>query len=235
MVVDPKELITFLEWLPDGLGGMAGGGGVRGRGGDGRRLAADGDLARAGVGHANHVAECCATPSSISFASRRGAPGRWPGWRFRSRFAAAWWSCSRVFIVLLLFAGWYLDRESIDPARLYLDFVLTATSYLVLLLALFLSSQSLPADIKNHTIYTVVTKPVRASEVVLGRIVGFTAVTTFLLVVMGLISYVFVERGLAHTHQLTAADLEPIKGGVAGTPAGLARPHQPRRTAIATR
>ena len=37
-----------------------------------------------------------------------------------------------VFILILLFAGWYLDRESIDPARLYLDFVLTATSYLVL-------------------------------------------------------------------------------------------------------
>jgi len=126
-----------------------------------------------------------------------------------------------VFIVLLLFAGWYLDRDSIDPARLYLDFVLTATSYLVLLLALFLSSQSLPADIKNHTIYTVVTKPVRASEVVLGRIVGFTAVTTFLLLVMGLVSYVFVQRGLAHTHQLTAEDLEPIKGAVAGQPVGF--------------
>ncbi len=126
-----------------------------------------------------------------------------------------------VFIVLLLFAGWYLDPESVDPARLYLNFVLTATSYLVLLLALFLSSQSLPADIKNHTIYTVVTKPVRASEVVLGRILGFTAVTTLLLVVIGLISYVFVQRNLAHTHQLTAADLEPIKGGVGGTSAGL--------------
>ncbi len=126
-----------------------------------------------------------------------------------------------VFILLLLFAGWYLDRESIDPARLYLNFVLTATSYLMWVLALFLSSQSLPTDIKNHTIYTVVTKPVRASEVVLGRIVGFTAVITFLLLVMGLISYVFVVRGLAHTHELAAADLEPIKGGVAGQPAGL--------------
>ena len=52
--------------------------------------------------------------------------------------------------------------------------MLTATSYLVLLLALIISSLSLPADIKNRTLHTVVTKPVRASEVVLGRIVGFT-------------------------------------------------------------
>jgi hypothetical protein len=125
-----------------------------------------------------------------------------------------------VFIVLLLFAGWYLDPGSDDPARLYIDFVLTATSYLVWLLALFLSSQSLPADIKNHTIYTVVTKPVRPSEVVLGRIVGFAAVTTFLLLVMGLISYVFVGRGLAHTHQLLSSDLEAVKGA-AGKPAGF--------------
>ena len=109
-----------------------------------------------------------------------------------------------VFILILLFAGWFLDPGSIDPARLYLGFVLTATSYLVLLLALFLSSLSLPTDIKNRTLHTVVTKPVRASEVVLGRIVGFTAVATLLLLVMGAISYVFVVRGLAHTHELSA-------------------------------
>ena len=90
-----------------------------------------------------------------------------------------------VFIVILLFAGWFLDPGSADPARLYLSFVLTATSYLVLLLALFLSSLSLPADIKNRTLHTVVTKPVRRSEIVLGRILGFTAVGTALLLVMG--------------------------------------------------
>ncbi len=126
-----------------------------------------------------------------------------------------------VFILVLLFAGWYLDQESIDPARVYLDFVLTATSYLVLLLALFLSSLSLPADLKSRTLHTIVTKPVRASEVVLGRIVGFTVVTTLLLVVMGGISYVFVERGLAHTHELTADDLQPAEGSVPGQPAAL--------------
>jgi ABC-type transport system involved in multi-copper enzyme maturation permease subunit len=126
-----------------------------------------------------------------------------------------------VFILILLFAGWYLDRNSIDPARLYLDFVLTATTYLLWLLALFLSSMSLPADFKSHTIYTVVTKPVRASEIVLGRIVGFTAVATLLLVVMGTISYFFVQRGLAHTHRLDADVLQPIDKAAAGQQGGL--------------
>jgi hypothetical protein len=126
-----------------------------------------------------------------------------------------------VFILILLFAGWFLDPGSTDPARLYIDFVLTATSYLVLLLALFLSAFSLPTDIKNRTIYTVVTKPVRASEVVLGRIVGFLAIGTVLLAVMGVISYVFVVRGLDHTHQITADDLQPVEGAAAGKSVAL--------------
>jgi hypothetical protein len=121
-----------------------------------------------------------------------------------------------VFILILLFAGWFLDQNSFDPARLYLDFVLTATTYLVLLLALFLSSLSLPADIKSRTVYTVVTKPVRSSEIVLGRILGFMAVGTLLLAVMGVISYVFVVRGVAHTHQLTVDDLQSMEGSTGG-------------------
>ena len=69
-----------------------------------------------------------------------------------------------VFVMILLFAGWFIDPASPDPARLYLDVVLTATGYLMLLLALFLSASSLPADIKNKTLHTVVTKPVRAER-----------------------------------------------------------------------
>ncbi|MEN6557305.1 MAG: ABC transporter permease, partial [Thermoguttaceae bacterium] len=141
-----------------------------------------------------------------------------------------------IFIVVLLFAGWFLDPGSADPAKLYLYFVLTATSYLVLLLALFLSSLSLPTDLKNRTMYTIVTKPVRASEIVMGRIVGFMTVSTMLLVVMGAISYVFVERGLAHIHQLTADDLQPVEGSTPGQPATLqgktSRVHQHRHKVI---
>lgn len=43
-----------------------------------------------------------------------------------------------VFVVIILFAGWYLDVESDNPARLYLSFVLTASNYLVVLLAALL-------------------------------------------------------------------------------------------------
>lgn len=107
-----------------------------------------------------------------------------------------------VFIVGLLFAGWFLDPNADYPARLYIETVLTGTSYMVLLLGLFLSCFSLPADIKSKTIQTIVTKPVRSTEIVLGRILGFTAVGTVLLVIMGLLSYLFVVRGVRHTHEV---------------------------------
>ena len=123
------------------------------------------------------------------------------------------WTVLVVFAVILIFAAWFLDPQAVDPARLYLSFVLTATTYLVCLLALFLSAFSLPNDIKNRTIYTVVTKPVRAGEIVLGRVVGFTAIGTLLLAIMGLASYVFVQRALRHTHELAHEDLTASSDG----------------------
>jgi len=107
-----------------------------------------------------------------------------------------------VFILLLLVAGLFLDVNNNNPARVYLSFVLWSTTLLVVLMALFLSSFSIPNDIKNRTIYTVVTKPIRASEIVLGRILGFATIGTAMLVVMGLISYVFVVRSLDHSHEV---------------------------------
>jgi ABC-type transport system involved in multi-copper enzyme maturation permease subunit len=115
-----------------------------------------------------------------------------------------------LFLLILLFASWFLRTDMQQPARLYLSFVLTATTYLVLVISLILSAFSLPTDFKTKTIYTVVTKPVHASEIVLGRILGFTIVATALLAFMGLCSYVFVVRSLNHEHRLDAADLQNV-------------------------
>ncbi len=111
-----------------------------------------------------------------------------------------------VFLVLLMFAGWFLDPDSKDPARLCASFVYQTTTYLVLLLALFLSSLSLPADFKTKTIYTIVTKPVRSSEIVLGRIIGIGAIGTAILALMACCSYFFVSNTLKHTHVLNDSE-----------------------------
>lgn len=115
-----------------------------------------------------------------------------------------------VYLLILLFAGWFLQTNYKEPAKLYFSFVLTATTYLILGLALLLSAFSLPADIKSKTIYTVVTKPVRAGEIVLGRMFGFTLVGTVLLAIMGICSYVFVVRSMEHTHAIEVASLQPM-------------------------
>jgi hypothetical protein len=113
-----------------------------------------------------------------------------------------------LFIALLLFAGWFLDVENDHPARLYLGFVLSASTYLLLALGIFLSAFSLPNDIKNRTIYTITTKPVRAHEIFLGRVFGFAAVGTLLLVLMASVSYGFVKRGLDHDHTIDKTAIE---------------------------
>ncbi len=123
-----------------------------------------------------------------------------------------------IFIVLSMFAGWLLDLRSDHPAQLYITFVLSATNLLVLLLGLFISTFSLPADIKNRTIYTIVTKPVRATEIVIGRIIGFSLIGSMILTVLGLFSYIFVVRGLHHTHDDVSISQDG-RSGNAGAPA----------------
>ena len=110
-----------------------------------------------------------------------------------------------VFAAALLFGGWFMNAGVDNPDRTYVNFVLWGTQLLVLFMGMLLSVFSLPDDIKNRTIHTVVTKPVRSTEIVLGRILGFVALGTALLALMGLISFFFVWRSLSHTHQLVGS------------------------------
>jgi hypothetical protein len=124
-----------------------------------------------------------------------------------------------LFAVVLLFAGWFLDPTNVDPGRLYLGFILGATSLLVCTVTLVLAVFSLPADIKSKAIQTVTTKPVRTGEIVMGRILGFGIVGTLLLAVMGVAGWVFVVRSVQHTHDLPTAAIQEVRdqdGGVTG-------------------
>ena len=112
-----------------------------------------------------------------------------------------------LFAVIVLFAGWFLDPQSVNPGKLYLGFILSATNLLVCLVVLVLSVFSLPADVKAKAIQTVTTKPVRTGEIVFGRILGFSIVGTVLLLIMGGIGLGFVVRSVSHRHQVSGADL----------------------------
>jgi len=105
-----------------------------------------------------------------------------------------------IFALAILFGGWFMDSGGEKPEQIYINFVLWGTQMLVLLMGLLISAFSLPEDIKNKTIYTIVTKPVRSTEIVLGRILGFGFLGTVLLTLMGVISFFFIWRNLDHKH-----------------------------------
>ncbi|MFO0867806.1 MAG: hypothetical protein U0935_02560 [Pirellulales bacterium] len=113
-----------------------------------------------------------------------------------------------VFVVILLFAGLFMDVSSDNPARIYLSFVLNSSYFLILLLSVVLSTFSLPTEVKSRTIYSLVTKPIRAGEIVVGKILGFTVIGTSVLAVMCLVSYFFVVRGLDHQHTVRPEHVE---------------------------
>ena len=109
-----------------------------------------------------------------------------------------------VFVGIILFATLFMKKDSLHPSQLYITVVMYCTIALIGLYSLVVSSLSLPADIRDRTLHTVVTKPVRKVEIVLGRVLGFTLVGTVLLAAMGLLSYGFTVNSLRHTHKLTS-------------------------------
>src|SRR5438105_3989770 len=113
-----------------------------------------------------------------------------------------------IYIVILLFSSWYVPTGVQQPGKLFFSYVLGWTTLLILLISLLISAFSLPNDFKSKTIYTVVTKPVRSSDIVLGRILGFTIIGTVLLLVMAICSAGFVWRMLDHTHSVKIDSLE---------------------------
>ena len=116
-----------------------------------------------------------------------------------------------IFAAMLLGGGWFLNTNSRHPDQVYIGFVYFGTQLLLGLFGLLIATFSLPADIKSRTIYTVVTKPVRSSEIVIGRVLGFGFVGTVMLFLIWIASYLFVERGLNHTHTLSETQFEKIE------------------------
>lgn len=107
-----------------------------------------------------------------------------------------------VFAVLFMFASWFLTGSTDRPEQdveVYVGFVFTTISWLVLLVGGVLSCFGLPEDIRLRSLHTVVTKPVRRNEIVLGRMLGFGAVCTLMLVLMGLIGQIWIMRQASGT------------------------------------
>jgi hypothetical protein len=98
------------------------------------------------------------------------------------------------FLVVLLFASWFVPYKEEDQIRNYVHVVYWVMTPLLLATAALLASFSIPTDVRSQTIHTIVTKPVERFEVVLGRFLGFVFLMTLVLVVMTGISLLYVVR-----------------------------------------
>lgn len=102
-----------------------------------------------------------------------------------------------MFLIPFLFAGWYLPNQEEGQLLFLVAFVNNAITWLLLPLVVFVVSMNFPNDLKNRTIQTVVTKPVRRLEVVLGRVVGFMGIFTLVLAIMGAVSLFYLRRQIS--------------------------------------
>ena len=120
-----------------------------------------------------------------------------------------------VFAVLFMFASWFMASPSDRPelqVRNYVAFVFIAINMLVLPVVLLLSCWGLPEDIRIRSLHTVVTKPVRRNEVVLGRILGFASVCTMILLIMSTVGYIWIQRQVSDNVDLFCR--VPVYGNV---------------------
>ena len=116
-------------------------------------------------------------------------------------------------LVVFLFGSWFVPSSAKDEVRTYVEVVFFAMGFLLLFTAAIISSFSIPADIKQQTIHTIVTKPVERFEIVLGRFLGFLALMSLVLLAMTTISLLYV---LSSIHPEAAAESlkarEPLYG-----------------------
>jgi len=102
-----------------------------------------------------------------------------------------------IFAVLFMFGSWFLtsaDEKADIQIERHVVFVFTAVSWLVLPVVLMLACWGIPEDIKARSLHTVVTKPARRIEIVLGRMLGFSLIATLIVGVMGGVGYFWIDR-----------------------------------------
>lgn len=118
-------------------------------------------------------------------------------WRWRRIFAIAKlsfkeairrkivWVFLIFFLVVLFPARWFSSQQvkPEDDLKTTISVISIMMTVLFIAVGLLLSSFSIPTDVKNQTIHTIVTKPVERFEIVAGRFLGYIALLTLALLV----------------------------------------------------
>jgi hypothetical protein len=101
-----------------------------------------------------------------------------------------------ALVLVCLFARWFVSSKPEDQMRTYVQMVYLAMTPGLLFAAAAIAAFSIPTDIRQQTIHTILTKPVERFEIVLGRFLGYSALMTVALVMMMGLSLLFVLRSV---------------------------------------
>jgi hypothetical protein len=105
------------------------------------------------------------------------------------------WVVLAVFLLVLAFTHWFLQPpRAAEMGRLYVGTLSLLCSILLTVMITIMTPLSIPTDIQQQTIYTVVSKPVRRIELIWGRMIGYMAIVTVLVFVFGGISLFYLSR-----------------------------------------
>jgi hypothetical protein len=101
-----------------------------------------------------------------------------------------------AMLLIFLFAGWFITSKPEDQVKTYVEVVFTGMTLLLLAPAIIIASFSIPNDVRQQTIHTIITKPVERFEIVLGRFLGFFVLMSLVLLLMTGLSLLYVVRGV---------------------------------------
>jgi ABC-type transport system involved in multi-copper enzyme maturation permease subunit len=100
-----------------------------------------------------------------------------------------------------------------DAIRQTTKYALFASGVVVVVATLILACTSLPKEIENRVIYTIVTKPATRLEIVLGKALGFARTSALILLVMGLFSYLYLRVSASQLRSSINGRLQTMSAG----------------------
>ncbi|MBO0697731.1 MAG: ABC transporter permease, partial [Zavarzinella sp.] len=105
------------------------------------------------------------------------------------------WVFLSILILYLFPARWFFQEKPEDELKSIIGVTTRGMNVLLISVGLLLAAFSIPSDIKNLTIHTIVTKPVERFEIVLGRFLGYLGLVTAALVIMTGFGLLLINAG----------------------------------------
>lgn len=105
------------------------------------------------------------------------------------------WVFLSILVLYLFPARWFFQEKPEDELKSIIGVTTRGMNVLLVSVGLLLAAFSIPNDIKNLTIHTIVTKPVERFEIVLGRFFGYLGLVTAALVIMTAFGLLLINAG----------------------------------------